>query len=395
MQINSLSLSNYRNYERLDLHLPRGRVLLAGENAQGKTNLLEAIYLLATLRSPRTESDADLVSWATGEDELPAARVTARVERQAGPITIELHLIGRRTEAATGDAPRPVAHATRRIRVNGLPRRAIDAVGLLTAVFFSTADIELITGSPAGRRRYLDLTLSQVDVAYRRHASEYAKVLTQRNALLKRIQEGRAREDEIDFWDSQLVEHGGVLLATRAAALREIGRLAAEEQAALTGDRESLEVRYLPRVGDAAAEDLLDVPSAAAALRGVLLATRTREVQAGMTLSGPHRDDLATMIGGADAASFGSRAQQRTVALAMRLAEARFIEQRTGEEPVLLLDDVLSEMDRQRRSSVMARLGGGSQVLITTAEPEVFGPEFMAGAAVYTVRCGDVTSGAP
>ena len=366
-------------------------MLFAGGNAHGKTNLLEAIYLLSTLRSPRTDADGDLVSWSAPAGELAVARVAGRVERLPAGAEIEVQLVGRRKGAASEDeVPQPIPYASRRIRLNGLPKRAIDAVGVLNAVLFSTHDIELITGSPSLRRRYLDLTLTQVDSGYRRHASEYAKVTTQRNALLKRIQERMAKEAELEFWDERLVEHGAYLTAARAALVADVDRFAAAEHLALSGRAESLVVRYLPRIPGAESAGLMTTEAAARALREALQGSRGREIGAGMTLAGPHRDDLEFVLNGVSVVSFGSRAQQRTAALALRVAEARYLEAASGQQPVLLLDDMLSEMDNERRASVLDRFDGGGQVLITTAEPEVFPDEFLRQTTRFAVRLGEV-----
>lgn len=392
MFLSHLSLLNYRSYQRLELELSPGRSLFAGDNAQGKTNLLEAAYLLSTLKSPRTDSDAELVSWATGGGEAPACKVAGRVERRAGPLGVEVQLIGRGPAPAAGDVPQPIPYASRRVRVNGAPRRSIDAVGLLNAVLFSTQDIDLVTGSPSQRRRYMDLTLAQMDPLYRRHLSEYSKVTTQRNALLRRIQERASREDELEFWDARLVEHGAQIVAGRARLVAEVSEHARREHEDLSGGRERLDIVYEPRIPGAGPDGVGEPAAAAGALQAALPPMRAREIGAGMTLVGPHRDDVGMTIGGTSAAAFGSRAQLRTAALALRLAEASVLRATTGETPVLLLDDILSEMDTGRRATVLARLSGGGQVLITTAEPEVFPPSFLQGTAQYRVRLGEVES---
>lgn len=391
MLISSLSLTNFRNYRSLELSLPPGVSVFAGQNAQGKTNVLEAVYLLATLRSPRTESDAELVAWNTIAAESGPARIKGAVTRIAGVFEVELQLVGRGEPSPDSAMPTPVSAASRRIRVNGLPRKAGEAAGILNAVFFSTLDIDLITGSPSVRRRYIDLTLTQVDARYREHLAEYAKVMPQRNALLKLVQERRADARELDFWDARLARSGAYITSARARAILELDRLAQLEEDALTSGGEVLTIRYLPRIAGTEAGPLADVAVAEELLTHALEAGRRRDVDSGMTLTGPHRDDLELLVGGVSAGAFGSRAQQRTAALALRLAEARLLEGRTGEPPVLLLDDILSEMDATRRASVLSRIDDTRQVLITTAEPEVFAPEFMAAARQFLVRAGTVT----
>lgn len=396
MLISSLSLTNFRNYRSLELSLPPGVSVFAGQNAQGKTNVLEAVYLLATLRSPRTESDAELVAWNTIAAESGPARIKGTVTRNAGAFEVELQLLGRGDPSPDPETPTPVSAASRRIRVNGLPRKAGEAAGILNAVFFSTLDIDLITGSPSVRRRYIDLTLTQVDARYRENLAEYAKVMPQRNALLKLVQERRANAGELDFWDARLARSGAYITSARARAILELDRLAQVEEEALTSGGEVLTIRYLPRIAGSDAGALADAAAAEDLLTRALEAGRRRDIDSGMTLTGPHRDDLELLVGGVSAGAFGSRAQQRTAALALRLAEARLLEGRTGEPPVLLLDDILSEMDATRRASVLSRIDDTRQVLITTAEPEVFAPEFMAAARQFLVQAGTVTlAGAP
>jgi DNA replication and repair protein RecF len=389
--LSRLVLARFRNYCALDLPLHPGIMLFAGANAQGKTNLLEAVYLLATLRSPRTENDAELVSWGLATEAGAIARIYGRVERRSGPLDVEVQFVPRGTADTDTERPAPVAAVSRRIRVNGVPKRSQDATGLLNAVFFSTLDIDLVTGSPSVRRRYLDLTLTQVDPGYRRHLGEYAKVMAQRNALLKRIQERLSRPEELDFWDEQLLEHGAHVFDSRAKALESIGSHAALEEAELTRGAETLTLRYLPRLAGIDAAAFGDADRARAHFATALAQGRRRDIEAGMTLQGPHRDDFELLVGGVSAGAFGSRAQQRTAALAMRLAEARFLELSTGEAPVLLLDDILSEMDPVRRTSVLARLDPSRQLLVTTAEPDVFPRSFVETVTAFGVDGGTVS----
>ncbi|TAK72872.1 MAG: DNA replication/repair protein RecF [Dehalococcoidia bacterium] len=383
MHLRRLSLTNFRNYAREELELAPGAVLFLGENAQGKTNLLEAVALLATGRSERAASDADYIAWSARDEPQPFARVAGVAERGGHEVSVELAVIGR--EGAHGNLV-----ASKRLKLNGVPRRAADVVGAITAVLFTTDDMELVKGSPSGRRRYLDVMLSQVDRAYLRALPRYTKLVTQRNALLKRIQDGAAGHDELAYWDEELARDGATLLVARNAAVDALARSAAEAHAALSGERERFELAYAPRFVDgwtparvaaAPAEDV------ARALLDKLQATRTRDVAAGVTLSGPHRDDLSMSIGGEPAAAFASRGQQRTAALALRLAEARLLLDRTGERPLLLLDDVLSELDESRRGSVLAAIDA-DQVLITSPDPDRFPASYTASVQLWEIKGG-------
>jgi len=383
MRLRSLRLEHFRNYERLDLELRPGPVLFLGENAQGKTNLLEAVFLLAAGRSERSESDADFIAWPVRDEPQPYARVAATAERAAGEVTVELVFSGR--AGARGNLL-----ASKRYRLNGVPKRASDVVGAITAVLFTTDDMELVKGSPGGRRRYLDVMLSQVDRAYLRALQRYGKVVTQRNALLRRIQEGAASPGELAYWDEQLAGDGAVLFVARAGAVLRLASHAAEAHAALSGGREQFALAYEPRFVEGwapariAAADPSDV---ATVYLDRLEATRARDAAAGVTLVGPHRDDLAMTLGGEAASAFASRGQQRTAALALRLAEARLLCERSGERPVLLLDDVLSELDAARRESVLGAIDA-DQVLITGTDADRFAPAFTERAQLYRIAGG-------
>ncbi len=383
MHLRHLSLSNYRNYARQELPLAPGAVLLLGENAQGKTNLLEAIFLLATGRSERAGTDGDFIAWQTRADMQPVARVVGAAQRRGQDVAVEVIVAGR-AGARGGIA------ASKRFKLNGVPKRASDVIGAITAVLFTTDDMELVKGSPSGRRRYLDVMLSQVDRAYLRALQRYTKVVAQRNALLKRVQDGASRRDELTYWDEELARDGAILLVARAQAVAELALIAAEAHGDLSGGREEFVLEYQPRFSDAwpAARLAEATPAAvAAALLDKLQQSQPREIAAGITLTGPHRDDLGMAIGGEPASAFASRGQQRTAALALRLAEARLSFRRSGERPILLLDDVLSELDAARRASVLSAIDV-DQVLITSADPDRFGADYVATAQLWRIENG-------
>ena len=382
MHLRQLALTNFRNYARQDLDLEPGPVLLLGQNAQGKTNLLEAVFLLATGRSERAETDADFIAWGTRDEMQPYARVVGAAHRGTGDLTVEVAVLGR--AGAKGLV------ASKRFKLNGVPKRASDVIGGITAVLFTTDDMELVKGAPSGRRRYLDIMLSQVDRAYLRALQRYTKVITQRNALLKRIQDGAAQSSELAYWDDELSRDGAVILATRAAAVAQLSTTAASMHARLSGEREQLALAYQPRFIDTwSPARIIDAgaDAVAAALLDKLHTTHPRDVAAGVTLSGPHRDDLSMTLGGESAASFASRGQQRTAALALRLAEAELLHARGGEHPILLLDDVLSELDESRRASVLAAIDA-DQVWITSPDPDRFDAAFVRTAQAWHIASG-------
>ncbi|MFQ5879814.1 MAG: DNA replication/repair protein RecF [Dehalococcoidia bacterium] len=386
MHIRRLHLENFRNFARLDLALLAGPSVVVGGNAQGKTNLLEAVHLLSTLRSPLAAADADLICWQAHSDPMPTARLVAEVQRRSDAIRVELVVAGYWVEAGA-------LHANKIVRIGGRPRRAAEAIGQMTSVFFTAQDLELLTGPPSLRRRYLDTTIAQVDRAYLRALQSYGKVLVQRNHLLRRIQEASARPDELAYWDQELVREGAYIVRTRAQVVSALGRLAAEAQAALTGGREGLMVTYKPQVGsdvDGEATARLGEEEVAGALAAALKRWQPREIGAGTTLLGPHRDDLLFHIDGRPVAAFASRAQQRTIALSLRLAEAHYLRQRSDDAPILLLDDILSELDQSRRGAVLAAIAPYEQVLLTSTEVDRFHQEFLERAAVFVVEEGAV-----
>jgi DNA replication and repair protein RecF len=386
MWIRHLSLTHFRNYKRQELDLSKGLTLLLGDNAQGKSNLLEAAFLLATTRSERATTDADLIDWAALDEPQPVARVAAQIERADGPLELEVVVAGRRSTSRT-----KAWTASKRLRVNGVPRRNIDVVGQLTAVLFSTDDLDLISGPPAGRRRYLDVTLSQLDPLYFRARQHYEKVITQRNALLRRIQSGDAKQNELDFWDEELARDGALLIHERALAADALADYTRAAHKRLSGGSENLSIAYIPRLeGWDAKRVLKKQKDLADAIVDAHRAGRPRDIGSGLTLTGPHRDDLTFTLNGVAAAPFASRGQQRTAALSLRLAEATFMDDRKGDLPVVLLDDVLSELDEARRHAVLESLGAWDQLIMTSADEDRFDADLPPGTRILRVDAGKI-----
>src|SRR5579884_614761 len=385
MYLAHLSLQNFRNYGQLELEGERGLTLVQGANAQGKTNLLEAIYLLATTRPARGASEADLIRWHAAEEGLNAARVTGQAERRAGPVSVEVIVVGR--DEGRGPAG-VVEHGSKRLKLNGVPRRASDVIGQIAAVLFTAADIALITGPPAGRRRYLDIMISQTDPMYVRALQRYARVLLQRNSLLRRIEEGGARPDELAFWDAELAREGALIMHVRQGTMQALC-VAARDFHRRLSEGEELQVSYAPQLSLPENEPVT-VEELQSRLHAALLKLRRREIATGATSVGPHRDDLRFELNRVPLASFGSRAQQRTAALALRLAETAYLNAADRDPPILLLDDILSELDERRQQAVLQVLDGAEQVFVTTTEPERFRRDGAAlrVAAAYTVEAG-------
>lgn len=393
MHLEHLSLHNFRNYARLALDLPDGVSLFTGANGQGKSNLLEAIYYLATTRSYRAGGDRELVNWLARGEELPFARLAARVRRREEAVQMDITLLGQ--PASPGEdieredeshpnhvswLQAPSSSLQKKIRVNGVPKRAIDAIGHVNVVMFGPQDLDLVSGAPALRRRYLDATLCQTSHRYVRSLQRYNRVVTQRNHLLRRIGEGRAQADELEYWDKEMTGAGSYIVEQRQQALSLLGGMAQSINEQLTAGRDHLRIAY---------RTTLDVDGDVAAhFAGRLKERRARDIQAGMSLSGPHRDDLAFLVDGVDMRVYGSRGQQRTVALALKFAEARYMCGVVGEEPILLLDDVMSELDGDRRQWVLRAVEGGGQALITATDTRDYGSDFLLGAHLWRVEQG-------
>jgi DNA replication and repair protein RecF len=400
MHIEHLSLTNFRNYARLEVSLPQGKpVVLHGANAQGKTSLLEAIYYLATSRSPYTTSDRQLIHWRTEDDLIPFARLGAEITSRHSPLDrLEIALV---LETQLNGGPQ---RFKKTIRLNGADKRVMDVVGLLNVVLFLPQDLALVEGSPVTRRRFMDDTLSQVDRDYLQAVNTYDKVLPQRNALLRRIADNQASPRELAYWDEQLVTAGSVIIAGRQRFLRELEISAQRYHLDLTGKLETLTLRYQPSLVPTAEGDgqlsfntlgldlhrELTAEAIAPQFADQLKNEQDEAINRGITLSGPHRDELRLLINNRDAGLYGSRGQARTAVLALKLAELTWMRDRIGEWPVLLLDEVIAELDSQRRTYLLDQISGASQTLMTTTELDIFTGSFLQRAAIWHVADGQI-----
>lgn len=395
MYVKRLSLTNFRNYVRLDLELPPGLILLQGDNAQGKTNLLEAIYYLATTRSPHADADRQLINWQAEDDEIPFARLEADVQKADRLHRVEIALL--QTSAAGGTSNR----LSKQIKVNGVKRRALDLIGQVNVVIFSPQDIDLIAGSPSLRRRYLDVTICQIDPRYCQALQLYNKILTQRNSLLRQLRERGGSPSQLAFWNQKLTDNGAYLLARRQEIVAALNNIVEGIHLQLTSQGEQLRLLYqstlsnetttpsyqLPLTADRAA---LDRERIAASFRARLKELQTEEMARGMTLVGPHRDDLRFIVNSKDMTIYGSRGQQRTIALSLRQAEAELMRAETGEQPILLLDEVMSELDEFRRHHLTQMIDQHQQVILTTTDLSDYRPEFLEQVLLLRVQEGRI-----
>ncbi len=398
MRIRSLSLENFRNYVRLEQEWPEGSVLLCGANAQGKTSLLEAVYYLATAHSPLTSVDRHLINWTAEGSGLTYARLRAEVVQRRRVREVEIALSLER-------GPNGDARLRKTIRMDRQKRQRSDLVGGLNVVLFLPQDVELAAGPPSGRRQFLDDTLCQTDPAYCAALEAYGETLRQRNALLRYLAEGSGDEAQLEPLDERLAHSGVVVCQGRRRLIADLSRRAARVHAELTGGREWLRLAYQPNFDPArppaldyqmdlalqepdgppagvTANDLVD------AFRHRLLQRRRDEVERGMTLTGPHRDEMRFFVGEMDVGVFGSRGQQRTAVLALKMGQLAWMEETTGEAPVLLLDEVMAELDRGRREFLLAQVERVEQALLTATDPDMFSAGFRQQAKVLWVEGG-------
>lgn len=366
MRLTSLHLHAFRNYAEQQIDFQSPKTILVGDNAQGKSNLLEAVELLATLKSHRTTRDRDLVL-----EQAAAATITAQLERRYGPAELKLRL--------------PVT-GRRSFQVNRENvRRQADFLGILNAVQFSCLDLELVRGGPDSRRQWLDTLLLQLEPLYAHILAQYQQVLKQRNSLLKQGCQGQVVDlASLELWNQQLAEFGTHISRRRARALQRLFPLAQDWHQRISGHREHLEIIYQPNV-----PWQTDNPTTIQqAFFSKFEQRRIAEQQLGTSVVGPHRDDILLTINQTPAKAYGSQGQQRTLVLALKLAELHLLETIIGEPPLLLLDDVLAELDLHRQNQLLAAIQDRFQTLITTTHLHRFESHWLGAATIYQVQQG-------
>ncbi len=382
MFLANVSLFDFRNYGELDLALERSATVFFGGNAQGKTNLLEAVALTALTRSPRTQQTADLVRFGQ-----PAARVTCQVQKETAREELEVRIsLGPAVPPLAEPAP-AVSRASKRFTRNGAPRRSSDMMGALRVVLFWPDDLQLIKGPGEGRRRFLNTLLSQLDASYAGELNRFTHLLEQRNALLRAVREGRQAAGNLDYWTEQLADSGALIMVERQRRMLELQPVTAAFHRELSDDRERLELRYRPagaRIGEAPTELVAEQ------LKMEMRERQDEEIARGQTAVGPQRDDVEVWLDDHEARVFASQGQQRSAVLSLKLAELNYLAEQTGEQPVLLLDDVMSELDPARRERLLAALQPGPQALITAADLDDLPRSIVERAGVFHVEHGTV-----
>lgn len=403
MRLNHLSLTNIRNFTRLDLDVPGGTVMLVGKNAQGKTSLLEAIYFLATLTSFHASSDKELINFLEARRDLAVGRIVADFTRGPETHRIEVRLI------QEPNGQNGTRHLRKEVLLDGVKRKSGEVIGQFNAVLFLPQMMGLIEGGPEERRRYLNLALSQVIAHYQSALAEYNKAILQRNALLKQLYERKGDTSQLDYWDEQVCTYGAQLIYARIRAVQDLERLAARAQRELTHANEVLRLSYQPAYDPLPKKPgQLTLPLDAAVDRcgfsqeqirkgflESLVKLRSEEIARGVTTIGPHRDELRFLSNGIDLGTYGSRGQSRSAILALKIAEVAWMNDRSGHWPVLLLDEVLAELDSERRFDLLMRLGQSEQALLSTTDLDLFDPGWVKNAEVWQVAEGRVekTSG--
>ena len=398
--LSHLGITSFRNLAELNLDLPPGVVVFFGGNAQGKTALLEAVYILAIARSFRADNEREVVNFqaaAVGG----MALVNGVIESGGEQLRVYVGYQSVAKPTANAPAPKnindvdedggaPAYSVRKQIRVNRVRRTAAELVGLVNAVLFSVEDIELVHGPPSGRRRFLDIMLSQADPMYVKALQRYQKVVQQRNHLLRLLRDGRAQLDELAFWDAQLVTEGAWITWRRKEALADLAPICVQQHRELGGQEGDLAVTYRPSipfgndVGDTVAiiEDRF---------REALAAAQGRERATAATAVGPHRDDFDMVIDRVDMGIYSSRGEARTLALTLKLSEAAYLTAARADGPIVLLDDVLSEMDAGRREKVLGKASQYQQALITTTDVELVRDHYGGDAAYFKVEAGVVS----
>lgn len=358
MVIKSLKLKNYRNYDLLNMEFDSKTNILYGDNAQGKTNILEALYLSGTTKSHRGTKDRDLILF--GQEE---AHLETIIEKRGIEFQIDMHL---------------KKNSQKGIAVNKVPiRKASELFGIIHFVFFSPEDLNIIKDGPSGRRRFIDLELSQLDRVYLSNLSNYNRIIQQRNTLLKDLYKQDHLPETLDIWDMQLAEYGTKVIESRKKFIEQVNSIIADIHAKLTGGREKIELSYESSIGNLSLEE-------------ALRKNRERDIRMKSTSVGPHRDDLCFLSGNLDVRRFGSQGQQRTAALSLKLSEIELVKRTIHDTPVLLLDDVLSELDKHRQNYLLDSIHDIQTVITCTGLDEFVNHRFSINK-IFHVKNGVVT----
>lgn len=334
MIIKSLELSNFRNYEFLNIEFDKGTNILFGDNAQGKTNILEAIFLCATTKSHKSSKDRDIVNFAAQE-----SHIRAYIQKKEDEIRLDMHLRKNKSKGIAIDGNRI--------------KKAAELLGIMNVVFFSPEDLSIIKNGPAERRHFVDMELCQLDSYYLHNLNHYNKIVNQRNRLLKDIYLNPSLRDTLTIWDLQMVSFGNRIIERRNEFIQQLNEIIAGIHDKLSGGREKIKIVYEPDVTEENFEE-------------TLRRNQERDIRMKMSSAGPHRDDFSFLAGDIDIRKFGSQGQQRTAALSLKLSEIELVKKMTNDTPILLLDDVLSELDSNRQNYLLNSIGDIQTIITCT-----------------------------
>lgn len=359
MILKSLELSNFRNYDFLSIEFDKGTNILFGDNAQGKTNILESIYLCATTKSHKGSKDSDIVKFHAEE-----SHIRAYLEKNEDEIRIDMHLRKSKSKGIAIDG----------VRI----RKAAELLGIMNVVFFSPEDLSIIKNGPAERRRFVDMELCQLDSFYLYNLNHYNKIVNQRNKLLKDLYLNPSLRDTLNIWDSQLASFGSKIIERRISFTEQLNEIISEIHYRLSGGKENIRILYEPNVREDALEE-------------ELRRNQERDIKLKMTTVGPHRDDFAFMAQDIDLRKFGSQGQQRTAALSLKLSEIELVKKMTKDTPILLLDDVLSELDSNRQNYLLNNIGEIQTIITCTGLDDFVNNRFEINK-VFNVVNGTVSA---
>ena len=358
MIIKSIELANYRNYESLNISFDKGVNILYGDNAQGKTNVLESIYLSATTKSHKGSKDKEIIKFDQEE-----SHIRSLIEKNDMEYRVDMHLR---------------KYKSKGIAINGQKiKKASELIGLLNVVFFSPEDLSIIKDGPSERRRFIDMELCQLDKSYLYYLNQYNKILNNRNKLLKDIIFNPSLKETLDIWDEQLVQYGSQIIKRRAVFIEELNTIIYDIHRKLSGGKEELYIAYEPDT---------DAEIFAAKVR----INRDKDLKLSQTTSGPHKDDCIFKIGECDIRKYGSQGQQRTAALSLKLSEIELVKKVTKDTPVLLLDDVLSELDSNRQNHLLNSIGDIQTIITCTGLDDFINNRFEINK-IFKVTEGKVT----
>lgn len=354
MYIESIQLKDFRNYDSLELKFDEGTNIFYGNNAQGKTNILEAVYLCGTSKSHKGSKDKEIIRFRKEE-----SHIRMIVKKEGVSYKIDMHLKKNRAKG---------------VAINGLPiKKARELLGVVNLVFFSPEDLNIIKNGPSERRRFLDLELCQLDNIYLSDLAAYNHIVNQRNRLLKDMYRQPELKDTLDVWDMQMAAYGRRIIEKRREFVEELNDIVPEIHGNLTGGIEKIEVVYEPNTESSDFE-------------GALLKNRDRDIRMKLSSTGPHRDDMCVMVNGIDIRRFGSQGQQRTAALSMKLSEIYLVKKRIKDTPILLLDDVLSELDSSRQTYLLESIHDIQTMITCTGLDDFISHQFEINKVFHVVK---------